>query len=730
MEVLIGNETMGIAPKILSSLKIRAKLPVIIVGFSVITAIITGFIGFNIADKALETEAVNKLEAIQQSRAAELGRYLNAIEQDLRFQAANPLVVDALVEFTEAYKELGPDATWILQSLYITDNPFPTGQKEELDFAPDESRYTDVHRQYHNFFRTFLRERGYYDVFLFDTDGNLVYTVFKELGYATNLNRGEWADTDLGNAFRAAAETPVPGDVSFFDFKPYAPSADAPASFISTPLFDSVGAFAGVLVFQMPIARINEIMMQQAGMGESGESYIVGADYLMRSDSRFSDESTILAREVGSESVRASLSGETSALMVEDYRGVPVYSAFGPIDFHGARWAILAEMDVAEVRGPTIVMRDTVALLLVGLAAALSLLGLFVGRSIANPISQMASDMGRIAEGDINASISGMNRGDEIGEMAKAVQVFKENTEARIRLEERQKEDALRAEQDKRDMMNRLATDFQSTVGNIVDSLTDAAGNMQDNAEKMKSNVDSAITQSTVVSSAALQASTNVQSVASATEQLTASVSEIRRQVHATTATSRDAVEQARETSEIMTNLSDAANRIGAVVELITDIAAQTNLLALNATIEAARAGDAGRGFGVVASEVKNLAQQTQTATEEIAEQISSIQSATNKSVDSIKRITDTINSFSEATTTISQAIEEQDNATVEISQSVQQAAYGTSEVSSSISSVNDAAQQTGGSAGQVLNVSRDISTQANSLRESVLEFLKQVRAA
>lgn len=716
--------------RLIENTKISAKLPIFIVTFALVTAVITGVSGYLIAKQALEQGAFGKLEAIQQSRTAELGRYLGSIEQDLNFQAENPLIITALKDFTAAFAEFGSDAKSTLQAHYIFDNPFPTGQKEELGFANDGSSYSAAHSRHHNFLRKFLRERDHDDVFLFDTQGNLVYSVFKGLDYATNLISGEWASSDLGNAFRSAAQNPQPGKISFFDFKPYAPSSDAPASFISTPLFDNAGAYVGVMVYQMPIARISEIMMQQAGMGETGESYIVGEDHFMRSDSRFSEDSTILLRKVESDAAQAALKGESGILAVEDYRGVPVFSAFGTLSFYGATWAILAEIGTDEVLQPAVDMRNLITILLLGLAAALSLLGFMTGRSIAGPIAGMADSMGHLADGDLNIDVPGQDRGDEIGDMATAVQVFKTNAEERQRLDSEQRANEINAAQDKRELMASLASDFQSTVGDIVEKLTQSASGMQRDAQSLQGAADQAISESSIVTNAANQASMNVQSVASATEEMTASVSEIRRQVQSSAETSRDAVSQAKETSGIMSNLSDAADKIGTVVELITDIASQTNLLALNATIEAARAGDAGKGFGVVASEVKNLAQQTQGATSDIAEQVAAIQDATAKSVSSIELIGQIINTFSEATTTISQAVEEQDNATMEISQNVQQAAQGTTEVSTSIITVNEAAKETGGSATQVLDRSKNIVDFAGSLQVSVEGFLKQVRAA
>jgi methyl-accepting chemotaxis protein len=207
-------------------------------------------------------------------------------------------------------------------------------------------------------------------------------------------------------------------------------------------------------------------------------------------------------------------------------------------------------------------------------------------------------------------------------------------------------------------------------------------------------------------------------------------VDEIGRQVQESARIAGEAVEQAHKTNDRVNALSQAANRIGDVVELINTIAGQTNLLALNATIEAARAGDAGRGFAVVASEVKMLAEQTGKATGEIGQQIASIQSATQESVVAIKEISVTIGRISEISSTIAAAIEEQGAATQEISRNVQQAAKGTEQVAANITDVQRGASATGSASSQVLSSAESLSTESNRLKLEVGKFLGTVRAA
>ncbi|MEH6477904.1 MAG: cache domain-containing protein, partial [Sneathiella sp.] len=268
------------------NLKISQKLPLVIITSALLMAIILGVTSYYQSSIALHVEVQNKLKTALQGRLTAMEEYLKSIQEDLRITASNPLVATATVEFGMAWQELGQSPSAKLQKLYITDNPFPTGEKEKLDVAKDGSSYSRVHKKYHIWFRKMLQERAYYDIFLFDKEGNLIYTVFKELDYATNLMNGKYRNTDLGKVFRAAKGNPKTDFQTFFDFKPYSPSHGAPASFIASPILKPDGSFIGVLAFQMPIDRLNSIMQDTVGMGRTGESFLVGADFLMRNDSR------------------------------------------------------------------------------------------------------------------------------------------------------------------------------------------------------------------------------------------------------------------------------------------------------------------------------------------------------------------------------------------------------------------------------------------------------------
>ena len=333
--------------------KARTRPPLAVIAASILAALATGAVVYWVSAAELERATSDKFQALFQVRRARLLEYLESVREETRFWNQERVMRAALLEFSEAFRELGPDATATLQRLYIDDNPYPTGEKDNLASADDGSRYSEVHGRYHYWLRHFLVHRGVYDVFLFDPEGDLVYTSFKERDYATNLVTGPWKDTDLGAAFRAARDNPFPSHVAFFDFAPYEPSYGAPASFFSSPVLDDAGALLGVVAFQIPADRINDILQVTAGMGESGETYAVGEDFLMRSDSRFSEESTTLVTRVETVAAREALAGDEGLAIIDDYRGIPVLSAYGPLDFEGVRWAVMAEIDEAELRAPT-----------------------------------------------------------------------------------------------------------------------------------------------------------------------------------------------------------------------------------------------------------------------------------------------------------------------------------------------------------------------------------------
>ncbi|WP_119681482.1 methyl-accepting chemotaxis protein [Indioceanicola profundi] len=364
--------------------------------------------------------------------------------------------------------------------------------------------------------------------------------------------------------------------------------------------------------------------------------------------------------------------------------------------------------------------------------------GIFIGvvagrlvsqRGIVKPIAAVAAGLRRLAEGDLNVEVFGIGRRDEIGDIADAAQVFKENAVTRVRLEAEQKASTDRQLHRAR-MIEANIERFDGTVRSMLDGLASAATEMRATSEGMSATAEQTSRQAQAVAAGANQASSNVQTVAAATEELAASILEVTRQMTQSASTAGRAVAQVEQTDGAVRHLSQAVGRIGEVADLIKSIAGQTNLLALNATIEAARAGEAGKGFAVVASEVKSLANQTAQATEEIASQIAAVQDATRQSVEAIRMIGGTVREMDGISAQVAAAAEEQSAATSEITRNVTEAARGTSEVSQNIDGVSQGAGETGAAASQVLASAGELGRHAGVLRSEVDRFLAAIRSA
>lgn len=415
--------------------KLAFKLPLIIVAFAMLTAVATSYQLYKTAEKELVISEKDKLQAIVETRKEEFSRYFSSIGKDLNFNSKNPFVRQSEKEFATAWSLIEGNKERFLKKLYITDNPNPTGHKEKLDYAKDGSLYSRFHKKNHPWFRTFLRDRGYYDIFLFDLKGNLVYTVFKELDYATNLNTGKWKDTDLGKAYRTALNAKE-GSQIFFDFKPYAPSHGAAASFISTPIVGDYGKTLGVLAYQMPIDRINDIIQTSEGLGETGEVLLVGEDYLMRNDSRFmsdGEETTILKRKVETEQVRKALAGESGVEIGADYKGDGALVAYAPYSFKGAKYAFIASISTKEAFA---LLEDLKKETILGLAITsiiILLLGWLISRSISGKIVRLSDSVEKIAEGS-NAEIPSKDDNDEIGAIARSLSKINEVGQESLRV--------------------------------------------------------------------------------------------------------------------------------------------------------------------------------------------------------------------------------------------------------------------------------------------------------
>ena len=452
--------------------------------------------------------------------------------------------------------------------------------------------------------------------------------------------------------------------------------------------------------------------------------------HLLRNDpDTHDDKDPILKEKVDDHIIAKIENGETGTDWMQEH-GQTNLIAYQPYSVYGAHWGILVDMPHEEALAANHVIERGIFIAATGVTLLVAFFALFISRGLTSPINKMVAIMQPMAKGDYTVQVPAQNRGDEIGDIAKAVEVFRENGLAMEKMRGEQQALEERAEAEKREVMNKMANDFDNRTAGIIKSLAATATEMQATAQQLTSTSSSTAQASQVVSGAAADADSNVQIVASAAEELSVSSREISQQITSVAQKSGRASEEAQRTNAQVGELNDLADSIGDVILSIKEIAEQTNLLALTATIEAARAGEAGKGFAVVADEVKKLATETAEKTLEIDERVGRIQEAIRESVDAMGRIIKDVQEIDHATSTVASAVEEQNAATAEIGRNVAEASHGTQQVASDIHEVERNAAETGESAKALNDAASELAEIAETLQGQVTEFLAEIRSS
>jgi methyl-accepting chemotaxis protein len=713
----------------LNKMAISKKLPMVITGLAALAAAMTGGADYISAQAKINTMTQNLLTDTAKSRAEAAKAFFDTSGNQAKELATSAIIASALDRFSAAYAQLGPGAGDQLQATYIDQNPYQTGQKEKWDAANNGTAYDAVHAQLHPRLLNILRANDYYDIFLFDANGQNVYTVFKERDFATQLVAGKWKDTGLGALVRDVIAAGPNAEPKLADFKPYAPSADAPAAFIAMPIKGANGEIKGVFAIQLSIKKLDAAMQPQASNGKTGENTLIGEDFLVRNNSPHVKEPTILKTKVDNEFVRKGFEGTSTTTVINDVSGNPTISAIMPFTALGAKFVVVADQTVAEANQSLRALALNILFATFLAIAAAAAAGFWFARSLTKPIAAITETMRTLASGVTELTVPGRDRGDELGEMAEAVEVFRENAIQRIALEAAASEET--QIQMRRAEAIALATkDYEQVAGDMLRTVAAASAELEATAQAMTAAADRTNMMAYSVAAAAEESTVSASTAAGSAESLTTSISTIQSNVSESSSVAIEAVRLSGEAQGAVSELANSARRIGEVVELIKGIADQTNLLALNATIEAARAGEAGRGFAIVAQEVKNLASQTGNATEDIAAQIGSIQGAVDDAVGAMSRIEAVITRINQNAGMIGQSVDTQATVTQEIASAITQVAAASQSVAADVSRVTETAGETGAAASQVLAASRELSAQAAKLDQETHEFLERVRAA
>jgi len=720
---------------------------------------VMGVISNKSSSDALKQQAFNQLVSVRETKKKQIEDYFSTIRKQVRTFSENGMVVDAMKgfktsfnevrkqndisgskleeyrtalktyytnDFTNEYKQQnngqGPDAvsffsqldadSLALQYYYIKANHNQLGEKHNLDAADEVSSYSKLHAKYHPAIRDFLEQFGYYDIFLVDPEsGDIVYSVFKELDYTTSLKDGPYASSNFGEVFRDANNSNDPNYVKMVDFEPYSPSYEGAASFIASPIFDG-SEKVGVLLFQMPIDKINAVMTSDSdwnnvGLGASGETYLIGHDLAMRSQSRFliedkdgynvlmkglgtdqdvldkinAKESTILLQKVETKGTLAAVAGNTNVEIFPDYRDVPVLSAYTPVEIEDVDWVIMSEIDEEEALMAVTALRANMWKLAGGMLVLIVGIGYLVTRITGRVTTVIREIVERLT--------------DSSTEITAASEQVSSSSQ---RLAEGSSEQA--------------------------SSLEETSSTMEEMSTMTKQNSDNA-----------QEAAGLAQKCSDSAEKGNAAVTEMCHSIDKMNSTSMEIVDSM---SSSMDDINKSSNEIAEITKVIDSIAFQTNLLALNAAVEAARAGEHGKGFAVVAEEVRNLAQRSASAAKDTAVLITSCvdkaekgTELTSRSKESLQSLVDDVKKSTDNTNTSLQEIvgnvEKVTTLTKEISNASVEQSEGVTSVNDSVQQMDQVTQQNAATAEEVSSTSEEMTAQAQTLLELIVDLESQV---
>lgn len=723
-------------------MKLRYRMPILIGIPTLFLMIATSVLSFQLARSALDQQRDLAFSELLTDKSLRLEAWLNSIRTDVQILAELAVTQDAIRGFSAGWLDLGENQQATLQRLYIEENPFPAGEKDKYPAADDGSAWSAAHQQFHPDFHSFQQRRKYYDIFLFDLDGNLIYSVFKETDFATSFLSGEFAESGLGEAFRGAAILPE-GEIFTTDFAPYAPSFGAAAKFIAAPVYDASGARLGVVALQIPVDEIGNIISSSELLGRTGQVYAVGTDGKARSNSLKDGGHALLDALPDLPQINAAASGvEMQFHDVPGLSGRPVIAMTQAFNHFGTTWQLVLEQDVQEANEASSQLLSIAILQALIVMLIVAVIAFWVAHTLTSRIFSLSRSVSEMAEGDIETNVAQIKTGDELGDIARAIERFRkqlfdgktairnQEVAGRAQSEVMQKlSDALGrlsegaldctlttpfpdSYEDLRHNFNRSVTELAA----IIDQLKPAANLIDQDADQMSRNADQ-LSQRTENQAATLeQTAAAMEQMSLTVRETAAGAQEIVQLIGSVEAQAEHGEKVGKETFEAMTNIETSANEIAQIVQLIDDIAFQTNLLALNAGVEAARAGDAGRGFSVVASEVRALSLRS-------SDNASQIRALIKKSGESVKRGVELANDMGDAIKNILGGVSQVSDSIRTIAASAEEQAMGLTEMNSAVTVLDRATQENAALAEHTAGSSRKLQQRAGEMKGLVARF-------
>ncbi|MBG6142104.1 methyl-accepting chemotaxis protein [Labrenzia sp. EL_142] len=665
-------------------------------------------------------QADNSLQSATKAKQKVLQLALDQITYSAKFFVSLEEAKDSLMKTMVGWKNLKEGQQETLRKIFVADNPHPSHERHLLLEPAESNYYVNNHKVVHPVYQDVISQGLFSDAALANPDGFITYSYRKGPEFAFHVEdeeiSGNPVQMAMGKLYEAAnAGTLAAGQIYSSGF--VAGKHGKVSLVLAAPVF-YLDRFFGAVAFSTDMQKLAALLNEPTGIGESEQIFLVdAAGTLVQLDQTGGAAAVYSLAEIAAGDRLIALNGS-------DYRYAEAQNSF-----ENTPYGVVEAVKQTELAAAA--DRITYGAIISGFLCLVPVVGLiwWVTRRMFAPMEHLSVAASKIADGDLEVAVDATERQDEIGRMARCIEVFKDNSLERERLASERKVGHI-AREKREKLIDSLIADFRAESQSVLELVETNISRVEDVSSALNERSTSATEQGQAAVSTSENASSNVEAVASATEELNASISEISRQVETTASIVEQTTAAAQGSNAKISGLAEAANKIGDVLSLISEIAEQTNLLALNATIEAARAGDAGKGFAVVASEVKSLAGQTAKATEEISAQIAAIQASTSEAVEEIARVSESVEEVNSYTITISEAVQQQGSATGEISRNVAEAADGTRSVATTVASLNEGVAENSAAVGDMLTATLEMKQQAEQIRASVEKFLSEVAAA